>query len=315
MRSIWKGSISFGLVSIPIKLYSATEQKDISFHQVHAEDGGRIKYKRVCTVDGEEVPYADISKGYERPDGTTVVLTDEDFAALPIPTAHVVDVLTFVPAEEIDPIALAKAYYAEPSGDAKRYVLLRDTLAKAGRVAVVKISLRQRERSPTLRVQGDVMVLQTMLWPDEVRVPDLKGIDADVKVRPQEIAMATSYVDALSGTFDASDYHDDYRVALQSLADAKAGGVRWSGCRKRRTTEGRRPHAGAAGQCRGGQGRALRGLEVRALPQDRRTGRKAAAPGREAAAPGRKAAASGRKVAAPRKKATAGEGTPRRKSA
>jgi DNA end-binding protein Ku len=224
MRSIWKGSISFGLVSIPIKLYAATEEKDVSFHQVHAEDGGRIKYKRVCTVDGEEVPYADISKGYERADGSTVILTDEDFSSLPIPTAHVVDVITFVPAEDIDPTALAKAYYAEPSGDAKPYVLLRDTLAKTGRVAVVKIALRQRERLATLRVQGDVMVLQTMLWPDEVRTPDLKGIDADVKVRPQEIAMATSYVDALSGTFDASDYHDDYRAALKTLADAKADG-------------------------------------------------------------------------------------------
>ncbi len=308
-RAMWKGAVSFGLVNVPVKLYSATEEKDVSFHQVHAEDGGRIKYKRVCTVDGEEVPYADISKGYERPDGTTVVLTDEDFAALPIPTAHVVDVLTFVPAEDIDPTALAKAYYAEPSGDAKPYVLLRDTLAKAGRVAVVKISLRQRERLATLRVQGDVMVLQTMLWPDEVRVPDLKGIDADVKVRPQEIAMATSYVDALSGTFDASDYHDDYREALQSLADAKAGGTPLERMPEA-TDDGKVVDLMQALRASVEAAKAGRSAGTKAGPR-----RKAAAPSRKAAAPSRKAAAPGRKAAAPRKKATAGESTPRRKSA
>jgi DNA end-binding protein Ku len=221
---VWKGSISFGLVSIPVRLFAATEEKDLSFHQVHAADGGRVRYKRVCSVDGEEVPYADIAKGYERPDGDVVVLTDDDFAALPIPTVRAVEVLSFVPAEQIDPVALSKAYYAEPAADAKPYVLLRDTLADSGRVAVVKIAMRQRERLATLRAQGSVLVLQTMLWPDEIREPALKGVDDDVAVRPQELAMAGSYVDALSTDFDPDDYQDDYRTALIAMVTAKAGG-------------------------------------------------------------------------------------------
>src|SRR5881227_167237 len=114
MRSIWKGSISFGLVTIPVKLYSATEQRDVAFHQVHAEDGGRIRYKRICQVDGEEVPYSEIAKGYELPGGEMVVLTDEDFADLPLSTNRVIDVLEFVPLEQVDPIYFEKSYYLEP---------------------------------------------------------------------------------------------------------------------------------------------------------------------------------------------------------
>ncbi len=172
MRSIWKGAISFGLVTIPVKLYSATEQRDVSFHQVHREDGGRIKYKRVCTVDGEEVPYSDIAKGYELPSGETVILTDEDFADLPLSSSRRIDVLQFVEQEEVDPIYFAKSYYLEPDQQgAKPYVLLRDALENSGQVAVVKIAIRQRESLATLRVREGVFVLETMLWPDEVRTP------------------------------------------------------------------------------------------------------------------------------------------------
>jgi DNA end-binding protein Ku len=223
--SIWKGAISFGLVSIPVRLFSATEEKDISFRQVHRDDGGRIRYKRVCSVDGEEVQYADIAKGYELPDGAMVVLDDEDFANLPISSSRSVEVLSFVPAEQIDALQLSKPYYCEPTGgDAKPYVLLRDSLQKADRVAVVKVALRQRERLAMLRPRDGVLVLQTLLWPDEVREPAFGFLDEDVSVRDQELAMAESYIGALSADFDPGEFSDHYREALEEVIEAKAAG-------------------------------------------------------------------------------------------
>ncbi|MEV5825972.1 Ku protein [Spirillospora sp. NPDC052242] len=225
MRSIWKGAISFGLVTIPVKVYSATEQRDVSFHQVHREDGGRIKYKRVCSVDGEEVPYADIAKGYELPSGEMVILTDEDFADLPLSTSRRIDVLQFVEQEEVDPIYFAKSYYLEPDAQgAKPYVLLRDALENSGQVAIVKIALRQRESLATLRVRGGVFVLETMLWPDEVRTPDFPFLEEDIEVRKQELSMATSLIESMEGDFDPSEYKDAYREALQAVIDAKVEG-------------------------------------------------------------------------------------------
>ena len=223
-QTVWKGSISFGLVSIPVRLFGATEEKDVSFRQVHAADAGRIRYKRVCEVDGQEVAYADIAKGYELPDGDVVVLTDEDFKDLPVASSRVVDVVQFVDFGEIDPTALSRAYYAEPTGDAKPYVLLRDTLEESGRVAVVKVALRNRERLAILRPRDGVLVLQTMLWPDEVRKSDFGFLDEDVTVRPQEMAMAQSYVETLAGEFDPSEFHDDYREALEEVVEAKVQG-------------------------------------------------------------------------------------------
>ncbi len=225
MRSIWKGAISFGLVTIPVKLYSATEQRDVSFHQVHREDGGRIKYKRVCTVDGEEVPYSDIAKGYELPSGEMVILTDEDFADLPLSSSRRIDVLQFVEQEEVDPIYFAKSYYLEPDAQgAKPYVLLRDALENSGQVAVVKVALRQRESLATLRVRNGVFVLETMLWPDEVRTPDFPFLDEDIEIRKQELSMATSLIESMEGEFDPSEYKDAYREALQAVIDAKVEG-------------------------------------------------------------------------------------------
>ncbi|RSN58011.1 MULTISPECIES: non-homologous end joining protein Ku [Actinomadura] len=225
MRSIWKGAISFGLVTIPVKVYSATEQRDVSFHQVHREDGGRIKYKRVCSVDGEEVAYADIAKGYELPGGEMVILTDEDFADLPLSTSRRIDVLQFVEQEEVDPIYFAKSYYLEPDAQgAKPYVLLRDALENSGQVAIVKIALRQRESLATLRVRGGVFVLETMLWPDEVRTPDFPFLEEDIEVRKQELSMATSLIESMEGDFDPSEYKDAYREALQAVIDAKVEG-------------------------------------------------------------------------------------------
>jgi len=225
MRSIWKGAISFGLVSISVKLYSATEERDVSFHQVHRTDGGRIRYKRVCQVCGEEVSYGDIAKGYELPGGEMVVLTDEDLADLPLSTSRAIDVLTFVPLEQVDPIYFNKSYYLEPDkGAAKPYVLLRDALAESDRVAIVKIALRQRESLATLRIRDDVLVLETMIWPDEVRQPDFGFLDEDVSVRPQELAMAESLIDSMAGDFVPTQYSDNYREALQQVIEAKIEG-------------------------------------------------------------------------------------------
>src|SRR4028119_553569 len=173
MRSIWRGAVSFGLVSIGVKLYSATEDKDVRFHQVHAADGGRVKYKRVCSIDGEEIEYGDIAKGYELPDGQLVILTDDDLAEMPLSTRREIEVLQFVDQAEIDPVHFEKTYYLEPDGPATRpYVLLRDALGNTGRVAITKIALRQRESLAALRVKDGVMVLHTMRWPDEIRRPD-----------------------------------------------------------------------------------------------------------------------------------------------
>src|SRR5687767_12837496 len=225
MRSIWKGAISFGLVTIPVKLYSATEAKDVSFHQVRRSDGSRIKYKRVAAVDGEEVAYGDIAKGYELGNGETVVLTDEDFKDLPLTTSRAIDVLQFVPLEQVDPIFFEKSYYLEPDkAGTKPYVLLRDALEESGKVALVKVALRNRESLATLRVRDGVFVLETMLWPDEVRKPDFGFLDEDIEVRPQELAMAGSLIETLSGDFDPSQYKDEYREALQQVIEAKVAG-------------------------------------------------------------------------------------------
>ena len=225
MRSIWKGTVSFGLVSIGVKLYSATEEKDVSFHQVRRSDGSRIRYRRVAEADGEEVAYGDIAKGFELPGGETVVLTDEDFADLPLPTAKVVDVLEFVPTDQIDPIYFARSYYLEPEKNAvKPYVLLRDALADSGMAGLVKVAIRNREQLATLRVRDGVIVLETMIWPDEVRTPDFAFLDEDVTLRAQEKHMARSLVESMSGDFDPTAYTDDYRAALQAVIDAKVAG-------------------------------------------------------------------------------------------
>src|SRR3954470_22181311 len=225
MRAIWKGAVSFGLVSIAVKLYSATEEKDIRFHQVHRTDGGRIKYKRTCSIDGEEVSYDDIAKGYDLGGGEMVILDDGDFADLPLTSSRPIEVLEFVPADQVDPILYAKAYYLEPEGTAtKPYVLLRDALADSERVAIVKVALRQREQLATLRVRDDVLVLNTMLWPDEVRAAEFGFLDEDITVRSQELAMASSLIDSMTGDFDPDQYTDEYRAALQEVIDAKVEG-------------------------------------------------------------------------------------------
>jgi DNA end-binding protein Ku len=225
MRSIWKGTVSFGLVSIGVKLYTATEERDVSFHQVRRTDGSRIRYRRVAETDGEEVAFSDIAKGYQLPSGETVVLTDADFADLPLPSARVVDVLQFVPLAEIDPIYFAKSYYLEPEQNAvKPYVLLRDALTASGMAGLVKVAIRSREQLATLRVRDGVIVMETMIWPDEVREPGFAFLEQDVSLRAQERQMAESLVASMAGDFDPSVYTDNYREALQQVIDAKVEG-------------------------------------------------------------------------------------------
>ena len=223
MRAIWKGAVSFGLVSVPVKLYSATESHDVSFRQVHAKDGGRIKYQRVCAIDGEEVAYADIAKGYETEDGEMVILSDEDMADLPVTSSREIAVEKFVPREQIDPMLLEKSYYLEPEKTgAKPYALLRQALIDADRMAVVTVALRQRTSIAVLRVKDDVIVLQTMMWPDEVRVPDFSVEVGEIK--DAEVKMAHMLVDTLAGDFDASEFEDDYADAVQEMVKAKIEG-------------------------------------------------------------------------------------------
>ena len=238
MRAIWKGAVSFGLiagchestvsfglVSIGVKMYSATEERDISFHQVRRTDGSRIRYRRVAEADGEEVAYSDIAKGYSLPSGDTIVLTDEDLADLPLPSTRVVDVLQFVPAEQVDPIYFARSYYLEPENQAvKPYLLLREALDESGMYGLVKVAIRNREQLATLRVRDGVIVLETMIWPDEVREAAFAFLDENVDLRPQERAMAESLVASMAGDFDPDVYSDDYREALQQVIEAKIEG-------------------------------------------------------------------------------------------
>jgi DNA end-binding protein Ku len=224
MRAIWKGAVSFGLVSVPVKLYSATESKDISFRQVHAKDGGRIKYQRVCSVDGEEVAYAEIAKGYETEDGEMVILDDSDMADLPVSSSREINVEKFVPSEQIDAMLFEKSYYLEPEKTgAKAYALLRQALLDSDRMALVTVALRQRTSLAVLRVRDDVIVLQTMMWPDEIRKPDFQAADA-TDAKPTEVKMANMLVETLAGDFEPDDFEDDYRIAIEELVKAKIEG-------------------------------------------------------------------------------------------
>jgi DNA end-binding protein Ku len=223
MRAIWKGAVSFGLVSVPVKLYAATESHDVSFRQVHAKDGGRIKYQRVCSIDGEEIAYADIAKGYETEDGEMVILTDEDMEGLPSTSSREIAVEKFVPSDQIDPMLFEKSYYLEPEkSGSKPYALLRQALLDADRMAVVTVALRQRTTIAVLRVKDDVIVLQTMMWPDEIRTPDF-SVEAG-EVKDAEVKMAHMLVETLAGDFDATEFEDDYAEAVETLVKTKIEG-------------------------------------------------------------------------------------------
>ena len=225
MRAIWKGAISFGLVTVPVKLYSATESHDVTFRQVHAKDGGRIKYQRVCSLDGEEVAYADIAKGYETDDGEMVILTDDDLAELPVSSSKEIAVEKFVPSDQIDPMLLEKSYYLEPDAAGVRpYALLRDALRESDRVAVVTVSLRTRTTPALLRVRDDVLVMQTLMWPDEIRTAEFPVLEDAGTPKKQELQMAQMLLETLAGDWDPSDFEDDYAEAVEALVEAKRKG-------------------------------------------------------------------------------------------
>ncbi len=221
MRSIWKGAITFGLVNVPVKVYSATEDHDVSLHQVHDKDGGRIRYKRVCELDGEVVEYAHIAKAFD--DGErTVVLTDADMALLPAERSREIDVVEFVPSDQVDPIMFEKSYYLEPdSKSVKAYALLRRTLEETDRTAIVQFALRQKTRLGALRVRGDVLMLQSLLWDDEVREAKFPSLDEKVTITEKELQMSQALVASFESDFSPEKFTDDYQEQLRELIEAK----------------------------------------------------------------------------------------------
>src|SRR3954453_10769193 len=225
VRSIWNGAISFGLVSIPIKLVNATESHSISFRQIHTEDGGRVRYRKVCELEDREISQAEIGKGYEDADGTIIPITDEDLAQLPLPTTKTIEIVAFVPGDRIDPLQMDVAYYLAAGGApaAKPYTLLREALKRSQKVAIAKNALRGRERLGMLRVVEDAIALHGLLWPDEVRAPEGPAPDTKVTVSDKELDLADALMDTL-GEIDLDELHDEYREALEEVVAAKAAG-------------------------------------------------------------------------------------------
>ena len=225
MRSIWKGEVSFGLVNVPVKVYAATEDHDLRARQVDKNDGVRIRYKRVRDDNGEEVEYGDIAKAYESDEGEMVILTKEDLASLPVEQNHEIEVTEFVPADQVDPVAFDNAYFLEPASRSNRaYILMREALESTDRLAICTFTLRNRTRLCALRVYKDVLMLQTLLWPDEIRPAILEGLDKEATVRPQEVKMAASLIETMAADFEPEKYEDDYQNQLKELIEAKAAG-------------------------------------------------------------------------------------------
>lgn len=223
-RAIWKGAISFGLVTIPIRLHSAVEEKSFKFNQLHEQDQGRIKYKRFCATCGEEVSFDQIVKGYEYEKDHYVVLTDDELDR-GLGNIRSIDILKFVPHEQIDPMYFQRSYYLAPEATGvKAYKLLSKALADDERVAIAKIAFRDKEHLATLRVRDGVFVLETMYWPDEIRPADFEEVDQEVDVRAQEMAMAKSLIDNMTGDFDVNEFTDEYRVKLENIVEQKIQG-------------------------------------------------------------------------------------------
>lgn len=221
MRAVWKGAVTFGLVNVPVKLYSATEDHDVSLHQVHDKDGGRIRYQRVCEIDGEVVPYQHIDKAYD--DGErTVIITDEDLKALPAERSREIEVVEFVPTDQVDPIRFDKSYYLEPdSASNKAYVLLREALESTERTAIVRMALRQKTRLAALRVYGNVLMVQTLLWNDEVREAKFPALEETARISDKELELSTQLIESLSSDFDPDQFVDEYQQELRTLIKAK----------------------------------------------------------------------------------------------
>jgi DNA end-binding protein Ku len=224
-RAMWKGAISFGLVSVPVGLYTSTEEKTLRFNQLHDEDFGRIKYQRVCSKCGEMVDFEHIVKGYEYEKDKYVVLTDEDFDAVPVESSKAIDIVRFVDIAEIDPIYFQKSYYLVPEETGlKAYTLLRRAMEEDGRVAIAKVAFREKEHLAALRFKDNVFVLETMYWPDEIRAADFEILDKKVEVRDQEVQMAKSLIDNLTEAFKPEQFQDEYREALLDIVQKKVAG-------------------------------------------------------------------------------------------
>jgi DNA end-binding protein Ku len=221
MRSIWKGAVTFGLVNVPVKVYSATEDHDVNLHQVHDKDGGRIKYQRRCEVCGRIIDFDHIDKAYDDGD-RTVVLTDEDLRTLPEERSREIEIVEFVPSDQLDPIMFDRSYFLEPdSSSPKAYALLRRTLEETDRTAIVRFALRQKTRLGALRVRGDVLMLQSLLWDDEVREAKFPSLDALVRVSAAELKRSEQLVDSYATDFSPEKFSDEYQDELRQLIAAK----------------------------------------------------------------------------------------------
>ena len=224
-RTMWKGAISFGLVSVPVGLYTSTEEKTLRFNQLHDEDFGRIKMQRVCSKCGEMVDFEHIVKGYEYEKDKYVVMTDEDFDAVPVESSRAIDIVQFVDLADIDPIYYKKSYYLVPEETGlKAYTLLRRAMEEDGRVAIAKVAFREKEHLAALRFKDNVFVLETMYWPDEIRAADFDILDKRVQVRENEVQMAKSLIDNLTEPFKPEKFKDEYREALLEIVEKKVAG-------------------------------------------------------------------------------------------
>ncbi|HYY07912.1 MAG TPA: Ku protein [Actinomycetota bacterium] len=222
---MWKGAISFGLVTIPVSVYPATEEKTLRFNQLHDEDGGRIRMKRTCSIDGEEVGYEHIVKGYEYEKDRYVILTDDDFDMVPVESSRAIDIQQFVELDEIDPMYYKKSYFLVPEETgARAYALLREALNRAGKVGIAKVSFRDKEHLAALRFRDDAFVLETMYWPDELREADFGGVDVNANVRDNELDMAQTLIDNLTADWDPGQFKDEYREGLLRIVEAKING-------------------------------------------------------------------------------------------
>ena len=225
MKAIWKGAVTFGLVNIPVRLYSAVQEKGLKFHMLHEEDGGRIRYQRICSICGKEVTWDDIVKGYEFAKDQYVRFSDDELQALDVDSIKAVDVVSFVPLEDIDPIYFNKTYYVVPEASGlKAYRLLQEALEAEGQVGIAKVALRDKEHLATVRLKDDVFVLETMYWPDEIREPAFEELDRTVDVRDAEVKMARQLIQQLSSDFEPMEFRDEYRERLEQLVEQKVEG-------------------------------------------------------------------------------------------
>jgi DNA end-binding protein Ku len=230
MRPIWKGSITFGLISIPVKLFSAVQEKSLKFNMLHDEEacpegGGRIKLKRTCSACDQEAAWDDIVKGYEYTPGHYVTFSQEELRALDVDSIKAIDVVSFVPLTDIDPIYFNKTYYVAPDATGiKAYKLLADALEAEQQVGIAKVALREKEHLATIRLKDDIFVLETMHWPDEIRAAEFEELDKSVDVRDTEVKMARQLIQQLSADFDPSQFQDEYRLQLEKLAEQKVEG-------------------------------------------------------------------------------------------